>query len=76
MALQKTLLPGTRVQLWPKDRYYKYGVVVTLDRQHVTFRITMVEPGEKHYREGDMVKIPRRMLHVCSRFEIRDSRFD
>ncbi|KJS12453.1 MAG: hypothetical protein JL56_08460 [Desulfotomaculum sp. BICA1-6] len=76
MAPPKALLPGTKVQLWPKDTYYKYGVVVTVDRQHVTFKITMVEPGEKHYCEGDIVKIPRSMLHVCSRFDVRGSSFD
>lgn len=64
MAPQKVLLPGTRVQLWPKDTYYKYGVVVAIDRQYITFKITMVQPGEKHYRVGDIVKIPRDMLYI------------
>lgn len=58
------LLPGTKVQLWPKDTYFKYAVVTAVDRNHVTFKITLVQPGEKHYREGDIVKIPRNKLNV------------
>lgn len=58
------LLPGMEVQLWPKDTYYKYAVITALDRHYITFRITRVQPGEKHYREGDVVRIHRSMLHV------------
>ncbi len=61
---QKKLLPGARVQLWPKDTYYKYGVVEAVDRQHITFRLTSVHPGEKHYREGDRVRIQKSMLYI------------
>lgn len=64
VVVTKILLPGTRVQLWPKDTFFKYGVVTAVDTHYVTFKITLVHPGEKHYREGDIVKIHKSMLYV------------
>ncbi len=61
---RKLLVPGTRVLLWPEDTYQKYAVVRKVDRHYVVFEITMVHPGEKHYRVGDVIKIPRPMVRV------------
>ncbi len=64
--MKKLLNKGDKVQLWPKDTYAKFAVVREITANSVTFEITWVEPGEKHYKAGDLITLPHSHIILAS----------
>jgi hypothetical protein len=69
--MKKILNKGDKVQLWPKDTYAKFAVVREITMHSVTFEITWVEPGEKHYQVGDLITLPRSQIILSSIANLR-----
>ncbi len=63
--MRKTLIKGDRVQLWPKDTFGKYAIVREVAEHSVTFEITWVESGEKFYKIGDKITLPKSHIFMA-----------
>ncbi|AEF95190.1 hypothetical protein Desca_2355 [Desulfotomaculum nigrificans CO-1-SRB] len=64
---------GTRVRLWPKDTYAKYGVVRSVTDRDIIIEITEIDPRDHcRYRIGDKIKLSASRLSVLSEQEFKD----
>ncbi|MBM7856191.1 hypothetical protein JOC37_002624 [Desulfohalotomaculum tongense] len=50
---------GDRLQLWPKDKYPKYGIVRETSSRGVVVEITEVDPRDyTRYKPGHVITFP------------------
>ncbi|MEW6697128.1 MAG: hypothetical protein ACOY35_14100 [Bacillota bacterium] len=64
---------GSRIRLWPKDTYAKYGVVREINANFILVELTEKDPRDYcRYQIGDRIKLPARGLQVLNEQEFKD----
>lgn len=63
---------GSRIRLWPKDTYAKFGVVKSITGNQVIVEITEKDPRDPtRYKIGDIINFPLNRLIVFNEQEYR-----
>lgn len=64
---------GSRIRLWPKDTYPKYGIVREIHVDYILVELTEMDPRDYcRYQIGDRIKLPAKSLLVLNEQEFKD----
>ncbi|SHK24248.1 hypothetical protein [Desulforamulus aeronauticus] len=64
---------GSRLRLWPKDTYAKYGIVREINANYILVELTEKDPRDHcRHQVGDIIKLPSRGLQVLNEKEFKE----
>ncbi|WP_333871803.1 hypothetical protein [Desulforamulus putei] len=73
MSKLSQLKVGTRVRLWPKDTYPKYGIVREINPDYILVELTEKDPQDYcRYQIGDRIKLSAKGLLVLNEQAFKD----